>query len=245
MEEKKKGNKGLVILIVILLLACIGMGSYIGYDKFLNKETEDGKTSNNKTTTNNRNKNQNKQEENSTVADLDLNKCLNQTNMNYSNPVEATTNIGLTPSVDVGKRSVTINTDGSKFGPVSTLSAYYSGEYKMYVDGFDKNVANAYVGELGQDPKGTTLFYVMEDGTVEYTKIFKKEIDSSGNQYYTLNTYQQGEDNYRFHVDGTVKDVKKVIKIYNVNRTSTGSGAMTAIGATKDGSFYDLSIINN
>ena len=44
----------------------------------------------------------------------------------------------------------------------------------MYVDGFDKNVANAYVGELGQDSKGTTLFYVMEDGTVEYTKIFKK-----------------------------------------------------------------------
>ena len=35
MEEKKKSNAGLIVLVVILLLACIGMGCYIGYDKFL------------------------------------------------------------------------------------------------------------------------------------------------------------------------------------------------------------------
>lgn len=38
MEENKKSNTGLVVLVVILLLACIGMGCYIGYDKFLSKE---------------------------------------------------------------------------------------------------------------------------------------------------------------------------------------------------------------
>ena len=35
MEEKKKSNVGLIVLVVILLLACIGMGCYIGYDKVL------------------------------------------------------------------------------------------------------------------------------------------------------------------------------------------------------------------
>lgn len=122
------------------------------------------------------NKKTDNQEDDSIVAELDLNKCLNQSNMNYSDAVEATTSIGLTPVVDEGKRSITIKTDGSKFGPVSTLSAHYSGEYKMYVDGFDKNTKGVYVGELGHDAMGTTLFYIMEDGTVEYTKVFKKVI---------------------------------------------------------------------
>ena len=35
MEEKKKSNAGLIVLVVILLLACIGMGCYIGYNKVL------------------------------------------------------------------------------------------------------------------------------------------------------------------------------------------------------------------
>ena len=239
MEEKKKNNVGLIILVVILLLACAGMGAFIfiNKDKLITKE-------NTSATEKNSNKKESKQED-TKIAELDLSKCLNKTNVTYSNPVEAKTSIGLTPTVDEGKRSITINTDGSKFGPVSTLSSYYSGEYKMYVDGFDKNIEDVYVGELGQDSVGTTLLYVMEDGTVQYTKIFKKATDASGNQYYTLNTYQQGEDNYRFHVDGTAKDVKDVVKIYNVNATTTGSGAGTAIAATKDGSFYDLSIINS
>lgn len=239
MEEKKKSNVGLIVLVVVLLLACAGMGTFI----FINKDKLITKNDASTAEKNNSNK-EKKQEKDDKIAELDLNKSLNTSSVSYSNPVEATTSIGLTPIVDEGKRSVTIKTDGSKFGPVSTLSSYYSGEYNMYVDDFDKDIENVYVGELGQDPMGTTLLYIMEDGTVQYTKIFKKASDSSGNQYYTLNTYQQGENNFRFHVDGTVKDVKDVIKIYNVNATTTGSGAMTAIGATKDGSFYDLSVIN-
>lgn len=239
MEEKKKSNVGVIILVVVLFLVCIGMGTFI----FINKDKLIN-TSNKSQTEKSSIKKENKQEEDTKIAELDLSKCLNQTNVTYSNPVEAITSIGLTPTVDAGNRSVTINTDGSKFGPLSTHSSYYSGEYKMYADGFDKNITSAYVGELGQDPKGTTLFYIMEDGTVQYTRIFKKETDSAGNQYYSLNAYQQSEDNTRFHVDGTVKDVKNAVKIYNVNATTTGSGSMTAIAATKDGSFYDLSVIN-
>lgn len=44
MEGQKKGNGGLIVLVVILLIACIGMGCYIGYDKLLNKETVNNET---------------------------------------------------------------------------------------------------------------------------------------------------------------------------------------------------------
>ena len=41
MEEKKKGNVGLIILVVILLIACIGMGAFIfiNIDKIMVKTT--------------------------------------------------------------------------------------------------------------------------------------------------------------------------------------------------------------
>lgn len=40
MEEKKKGNVGLIVLVVILLLACVGMGAFIfvNKDKLMSKE---------------------------------------------------------------------------------------------------------------------------------------------------------------------------------------------------------------
>ena len=43
MDNTKKENKGLTILVVVLLLACIGMGGYIGYDKIFNKDTKETK----------------------------------------------------------------------------------------------------------------------------------------------------------------------------------------------------------
>ena len=39
MEEKKNSNKILVVIASLLLLVCIGLGCYIGYNKFSNKET--------------------------------------------------------------------------------------------------------------------------------------------------------------------------------------------------------------
>ena len=43
MEEKKKGNSGLIILVVILLVACVGMGCFIfiNKDKLMSKENNE------------------------------------------------------------------------------------------------------------------------------------------------------------------------------------------------------------
>ena len=75
MEEKKKSNAGLIIFVVILLLACVGMGAFI----FINKDkllTKDNNSIND-------NQNNNKTEEESvTFSDSELEKYIN-----YINPV--------------------------------------------------------------------------------------------------------------------------------------------------------------
>ena len=69
MEEKKKSNVGLVVLVVVLLLACAGMGTFI----FINKDklmTKENNTSNEQLN----NKNQKEEEESVTFSDSELEK---------------------------------------------------------------------------------------------------------------------------------------------------------------------------
>ena len=70
MEEKKNVNKGLIVLVIILLLACIGMGSYIAYDKFLNKETSNNKET--KVEKTNKEKNETPKEENNGLTQEEI-----------------------------------------------------------------------------------------------------------------------------------------------------------------------------
>ena len=76
MEEKKKSNVGLIVLVVILLLACIGMGAFI----FINKDKLISKESNS-STEQTKNKDQ-KEEESVTFSDSELEKYVN-----YISPV--------------------------------------------------------------------------------------------------------------------------------------------------------------
>ena len=77
MEENKKSNIGLIILVVILLLVCVGMGTYmfINKDKLTTKETS---SANEQT----KNKDQKEVEESVTFSDSELEKYVN-----YINPV--------------------------------------------------------------------------------------------------------------------------------------------------------------
>ena len=92
---------------------------------------------------------------------------------------------------------------------------------------------------------GITLMFLMEDGTGEYMPMFNKK-DAQSNSYYEINyTYEYSTDNRvtgeHFETKGTVNNVKNVIKLYSVSvSVPNGGGAVTVIGATKDGSFYDI-----
>ena len=72
MEEKKKSNVGLIILVVILLLACAGMGTFIfvNKDKLTTKENSSVKEQM-------KNNNQKEAEESVTFSDSELEKYVN------------------------------------------------------------------------------------------------------------------------------------------------------------------------
>lgn len=55
-------------------------------------------------------------------------------------------------------------------------------EVKAYqITGFTSKVKNAYVGSIGQDITGVTLFFLMEDSTVSYMPMFVLKKDDLGN----------------------------------------------------------------
>lgn len=80
MEEKKKSNVGLIILVVILLLVCAGMGAFIfiNKDKLMTKDTNLSSEQSGQ----DENKTQNEVEEDVTFSDTELEKYIN-----YISPV--------------------------------------------------------------------------------------------------------------------------------------------------------------
>ena len=78
MEEKKKSNAGLIIFVVILLLACVGMGTFI----FINKDKL--LTKDNNSINDNQNNNKTK-EESVNFSNSELEKYIN-----YINPLTIT-----------------------------------------------------------------------------------------------------------------------------------------------------------
>ena len=77
----------------------------------------------------------------------------------------------------------------------------------------------------------------MEDNTVSYMPMFIWKKDTQGNGYSQMNY-----TNDNFVIKGVLPTAKDVINLYIAN-ASNGSGYITTIAATKDGSFYDLGLL--
>ena len=242
---KEKKSKGPVIIIIILVLVIVGLSTYILSDKgiiFTNKEekTESNKKNTTTKTDKNTNSDDNTTKEEDTIKPLDLSKCLNNSTNTYSNQSEApASKYGLSMSINQDKMSVTLNIDWATFGPISGATAYV-GTVKTYqITGFTSKVKSAYIGDVGQDATGITLFFLMEDSTVSYMPMFIWKQDTQGNIYQVMNY-----TNDNFIIKGVLPTAKDVINLYTVN-ASNGSGWITTIAATKDGSFYDLGELFN
>lgn len=251
-EKKDNSQKKLIIVIVLLLLVIASMGVYIAYEKgviFTNTEIKDNKSNNKANINKNNDKKKDADDENTTANDvekpLDLSKCLNN-NGTYSNQTDVAGDYGLSMTINQDKKSATLSIDWSKFGPLSTASSYSSSVEQYQITGFSKNINTTFVGDVGQDSMGITLFYLMEDGTVEYTPMFVIKTDTKGNTYFDMNkAYDVSANgtmsNGHFVTKGQLTGVEKVIKLYSTDFSiPNGSGGKTTIGATKDGSFYDL-----
>lgn len=246
MEVEKKNKKGVIVLVVLLLLIIVGLAGYICYDKGIifaktdNETKEEKKKSDKEKISDTKNGTDDKD----AIKELDLAKCLNTNNISYSNASDKTGDYGLSMNLNPDKTSITLSIDWNKFGPLSSASAWAPGVENYQITGFSKNVVSTFVGDLGQDSKGITLFYLMADGTVEYTPMFQLKYDGQNNSYYAMSyTYDYSADGRitgeHFVTKGTVSGTTGVIKLYNAN-ASSGSGWRTTIGAKADGSFYDL-----
>lgn len=218
----------LVVVVLIIALELLIVG---GISLLSSKEKEANK--------NNRPETTKKKEDTTTkVEPLDLKKWLNNSNNTYSNPLDATSSVySLSMKVNSDKTSVSLSIAWTTFGPLVGMIDK-GNEVKTYqITGFTSKGKNAYIGDVGQDATGITLFFLMECNTVSYMPMFICKQDTQGNIYQVMNY-----TNDKFVIKGVSPTAKDVINLYITN-ASNGSGYITTIVATKDGSFYDLGIL--
>ena len=181
------------------------------------------------------------------VKELDITNCLNGVEgVTYSKPKVVTSVYGLEAKVNDDKLGVTVFVEGAGVfnKNVSTITSHERDEsnYSLFVNGFDKKIDKVFIGEFGQDATGITLIYLMEDKTVSYTRLFKKNYDEDNNLHFTLNNVSESNNNYIFNVDDEYSEIKDIVGIYSAQYSiPNGGGAGTVIASIKDGSFYDLS----
>ena len=221
-------------LTIILFIIVLGLVAYIIYDKT---------TSNDEVIVRDEPVAPNKE----VVKELDITNCLNGVSgVTYSKPKVVTSAYGLEVKVNDDKLGVIVSVDGDGVfnKNLSTITSIERDEndYRLIVEGFEKNISKVFIGEFGQDTTGISLVYLMEDGTVSYTKLFKKNYDEENNLYFVLNNSLIHDNDYVFNVDGEYSEIKDIIGIYNVSYSiPNGGGASTVIASLRDGSFYDLS----
>ena len=238
-EPNKKKRPGLIILIIVILIIIVG-GSflYLNKDKLLKeKETKEPEQTE-------------KEEKEEETKSLDLTKCLNcETNWIFKDATEkddGTKNFTLTHN----NNEVTFAIHWNEFCQFSGASACPKETVTYKVRKLDGKVKDTIVGGSGQEIHATTLYYLMEDGGVKYTKLFYNDVDQQGNHISGLNyTYLPDEKDESgnlipyFDAEGPMEKPQDIIKLYNVQvYIENGSGWQTTIGAKKDGSFYDLRV---
>lgn len=254
-KEKKKESKGIkttsfqTTLLVILLIGTAALGGWVvGASKVATSVNANSNRNNSNSTITNNNAANNQQstettstEKEDTIKPLDLAKSLNTSGINYSNPTENQENVGVLIETNGTSTAKFIIKDHDRYCDAFHLfCAKGEGESSIDVN-FDKTVKSGFVGGVGQDATGTTVFYLMEDGTVQYYRMMVKRTDSQGNQYYEMNSVKHSaEEANKNHTEGQLGNANGVVKIYSVDASNGMSGYRTVIGATKDGSFYDL-----
>ena len=183
--------------------------------------------------------NQNEEEINNNTSDtnevvyirprIDKNKCINKAentiytvrrNVNFNDAIICYIEDDNTVEIEVNYSSISelygVNITNSK--KLRTVK----------IDNFDKNIVDIYIGSFGHALGSDVLFFLLEDGTVEYMPI------AHALQNNTIKSY------------GKLNGVSDVVEfITGGTNLKEGSGWMTIYAIRKDGSFYDLNTIVN
>lgn len=248
--QKKKSNKPLLIVILVIFMAFIfGLGFYLGKQLYEGKNCKckcECEPCNNEPTpepvpepvpeptpTDNT----------FDLANFDPTKKIDgSSNIAYGSNVSEVSSrfvlkteppleiIGTKISDDKKTVTVTVNWDGLK-EVYPTLNGKTTSSYSI---SFDKNVRAVYVNGWGQGWGQETIFYLMEDGTVEYTPVTTKVVEGLAGsvESFSLKSY------------GAIPGVEGVVILAMGDEFPTNSeygGGMAILGIKSTGDFYDLS----
>lgn len=216
MEEKKKSNVGLTILVVVLLIACAIMGTFI----FINKDKLTAKE--NTTTTV---KNDNKSVKDNTTKCDDISYDLNTSEYGLG-----ASGSGISVTIDNTRKSARISYNGatvsSTFG-LGWVTATDTYSYELIdTKSFDKKISQVLIDGSGQDATNSAILYLMEDGTVEYVPILK-EINTN---------WQQSDNTKKFNSYGKLNGISDVISLI----PAEAQGYHTVLARKADGTVTNL-----
>ena len=217
MEEKKKSNAGLIVLVVILLLACVGMGAFIfiNKDAIFNGENE-------QTIINN--KDNSKKEKATKCPDISYDLNTNEYGLSEN---EA----GIAISIDKTRKNVTISYNAATVSHTFSLGWFSGADTTIYeiidTKAFDKKITQVLIDGSGQDVSSMAILYLMEDGTVEYVPLLKDINDNWGQQDNTkkVNSY------------GKLEGVSDIVSLISAE----ADGYHTVLARKADGTVINLS----
>ena len=98
------------------------------------------------------------------------------------------------------------------------------------ITGFDKKIAEIYIGGFGNTIELLSLFVITKDGSLYYSNLYEGLKNSKDKEFNNLEL---------------VKDTKGITKLLNAKSYNGEEVTFTMLGVLKDGSYYDMNEIIN
>lgn len=228
-RKKKKSPVLKIFFVFILIVASAFGGWYVGTKDIIKttKKKEEKKEQVEDKTKDGREK---------VYTKMSYEKCRNCTiGALYYAGMDSVTGLNVIPNAT--ETSVKIYTNNNRLNDTFHLELTPSLDNYTYQEintvKFDKKILQVYIGGWGQNASNEHIFYVMEDGTVEYTPIVK---DIKEN-------YLKEDNSLKFNSYGAIEKVEDVLYITKATISSTGNSSegYTTIAVRSDGMYYDLS----
>lgn len=222
-EQPKKRNSGLAIITVFLLLLSIAMGGfiYLNKDKIFVKQTKETTEK----------EDSNTQKETCPEINYDL-KTDEESDYGFSDGFG-----GLFVYISSNRKEVRISANSNKLSEAFGLGWEKTNEddyaySPIDTKTFKKKVSQLLIDGIGQDTGASeTILYLMEDGTVEYTPIYKE---------LTTN-WNQTDKTKKFNSYGKLEGITDIISLIPANVPGKPTGGYHTILARKaDGTVINL-----
>lgn len=225
-NENNKGNSKVIqIITIIVLVLLLGVGGFIIYKEYSNKNDNDNTSSSEVFST----------EDNKPTFNLDNfdgTKAIN-TNSKYS-LLHSSNNELVTPTIN-DDNSVNVSITLSKYKEIGILNNnLLSNEANIVLKttAFDQKVLSVVVAKSDQSYGYETVFYVLADGSLYYSYVLKSLNSITSLTNATIQLTKIG-------------DVNNIMTIRQAQIADDNFDMTTFIAIRNDGLFYDLNYIIN